>query len=102
MHIVVVNSKKEQAGAYIGRPSVLGNPYRLGPGHTRQHVVDAYRLWLRAQWRAGGAVKEEILRLARLAKAQQGLTLRCWCTPLAYHGDVVAEAISSIVERGLV
>ena len=33
-------------GIYIGRPSLLGNPYVIGRDGTRPEVVIQYRRWL--------------------------------------------------------
>ena len=100
--IEIVNKHVTSHGVYIGRPSALGNPYVIGPSCTRAQAIAAYRTWLRVQWKVGGEAKEALVRLARLYKEQQQLTLVCWCTPLACHGDVVAEAIRGIIEKGLV
>ena len=101
MQITVVNSQQTRLGEYIGRPSVLGNPYTIGR-RTRAEVIAQYRQWLRQEWVKKGAVQAELLRLARLAKAQQTLTLRCWCAPRACHGDVVREALLGILQHELV
>jgi hypothetical protein len=104
MQIEVVNKKAERrrSGVYIGRPSVLGNPYKVGRDGTYAEVVEQYRVWLRKQWQAGGRVREELLKLAREYKQTRELTLCCWCKPYPCHGDVVAEAVIGIVRRQLV
>ena len=33
-------------GVYIGRPSLIGNPYRIGAHGTREQVIARYREWL--------------------------------------------------------
>lgn len=35
--------------AYVGRPSILGNPFRIGRDGGRREVVAKYRTWLAAQ-----------------------------------------------------
>ena len=101
--IRVVNFReKVQGGEYVGRPSVLGNRFLIGHRHTRRECIERYRTWLRAEWKNGGAVKAELLRLARKYRARGDLTLVCWCAPSACHADVVKEAIERVVEKGLV
>jgi len=68
------------AGAvYVGRPSKWANPYRVGPGCTREQSIRRF--------------KEEHLpahpELVAAARVElRGHDLVCWCTPLACHGDV--------------
>lgn len=75
---------------YIGRASRAkglpespwANPYRIGNGKTRAHVIQAYRERL-------GASPELLARIKEL----EGRRLVCWCAPLACHGDVLAEYV---------
>lgn len=83
---------------YVGRPSVLGNPFRVGEHGTREEVIALYRTWLREQWKQGTLVRTELLRLATLASAGP-LTLVCHCSPLACHADVIADAVRKLVRK---
>jgi hypothetical protein len=103
---------------YVGRnwqgwrASVLGNPHHLRNcpicrrDHERGETLTLYREWLRAEWVKHGAVKAELLRLARLEKAGQEVTLGCWCkhhgaaTPC--HADVIMDVVRTLVEKGIV
>ena len=80
-------------GEYVGRPSALGNPFVVGRDGIQEHVVARYRLWLRQQWRRGGAVRQELERLAAKYRRDGQLTLLCWCAPLPCHADVIREAV---------
>jgi hypothetical protein len=86
-------------GKYVGRPSALGNPFRVGRDGTREDVIARYRRWLRAQWRHGGAVRQELERLAAKYQRDGRLTLLCWCTPRLCHADVIREAVVGICAR---
>jgi hypothetical protein len=47
--INIVNRKTYRGeGVYIGRPSLVGNPFRIGRDGTREEVIVRYRTWL---WR---------------------------------------------------
>jgi len=85
-------------GEYVGRPSALGNPYMVGRHGTQEHVVSLYRLWLRKQWRCGGAVRQELERLAAKYRRDGRLTLLCWCAPRPCHADVVREAVLALAK----
>lgn len=63
---------------YIGRPSVWGNPFRIGKDGSREEVVRRYEEYL---------LGRPVL-LARLSELR-GRDLACWCSPLPCHGDVL-------------
>jgi Domain of unknown function (DUF4326) len=84
-------------GVYIGRPSLLGNPFRIGEHGTRQKVIAMYRAWLWRHIKLRGAVYRELQRLAAIAK-QGDLVLICWCKQhgrhdVPCHGDILKSAV---------
>ena len=100
--IRVVNFREKlQGGEYVGRPSVLGNRFLIGSQHSRRECIELYRQWLRAEWKKGGAVKDELLRLARKYRERSDLTLVCWCHPLPCHADVIQDAVEQLVKKGV-
>lgn len=64
----------------------------------REQLVECYRTYLRLKWVEGGAVKQELIRLADLSRTMD-IVLDCWCAPKACHGDEVKRAIELIVLR---
>ena len=76
----VVHCKKERFDIYIGRPSKWGNPFEIGKDGSREEVIAKYRDYI--------MLKPELL--AALPELK-GKVLGCWCSPLACHGDVLAE-----------
>ena len=86
-------------GEYVGRPSALGNPFLVGRDGTREDVIARYRRWLRAQWRHGGAVRQELEQLAAQYRRDGQLTLLCWCAPRPCHADVVREAVLGLCAK---
>jgi len=89
------------SGYYVGRPTVLGNPYTL-EAYTRTDAIARYRIWLRQQWHLHGEVHAALLQLARRYKERGELTLACWCAPQRCHAEVIREAVLGIVQHGLV
>jgi len=83
-------------GVYIGRPSLLGNPFRVGEHGTRDEVIARYRVWLWRQIKLRGDVYRELQRLAAIAK-QGDLVLICWCKRqdrhVSCHGDILKSAV---------
>lgn len=93
MFINVVNKKKfNGSGEYIGRPSVLGNPFIIGRDGTREEVIAKYRVWLWTEIKKRGKVYDELMRLLKLSE-QGDVILVCYCAPLPCHGDVIVKAI---------
>lgn len=84
-------------GEYVGRPGVLGNPFRLKSCDSRETVIARYKQWLGQQMERGcGGVFDTIQSLA--ARARVGdLVLICWCAPLPCHADVIKEAILTTI-----
>ena len=102
MEVKIVNKHTSNLrGVYIGRPSILGNPFSL-VRYDRTKSVQLYTEWLREQWLVNEKVKKELLRLALMCKREGMVRLICWCKPKACHGDIVKMAIINIIEKGLV
>lgn len=72
--------KRLKHDVFIGRPSKWGNPFVIGRHGDRDAVIERYRKW----------ILSNPLRLADLHELT-GRKLGCYCTPLACHGDVLAE-----------
>ena len=82
---------------YVGRPSILGNPFRIGPDGDRDSVIAKYKIWILGQIETNGAVRAELVKIKRLAE-KGNVVLYCWCAPLKCHADV----IKSLIETGIV
>ena len=91
--ITVTNKRNNPVGEYVGRPSVLGNPFTIGRHGTRDEVVAQYREWLWARMTYGTPQQQELDRLAEKLIHDKSLTLVCWCAPKTCHADVIANAI---------
>ena len=81
---------------YIGRPSPLGNPYKIGADGDRDEVIRRYRQWLEHALRFKPEVKKEFWRIKRLSM-NNDIALQCWCSPLPCHGDVIKEMLDGLV-----
>ncbi len=106
MHIRVINKHYDSTpGEYIGRPSVLGNPFVIGQDGDRVQVVNKYRRWLWQGINQGDSILKELHRLREQAYRHE-LVLVCWCKrprkDVACHGDVIKQAIEWLdyKERG--
>lgn len=96
--IYVAHCKREKRSVYIGRPSVLGNPYPLKKGEPRGSTLDRYRKYLQGMIAKNDPdIVGELSRLADIAE-HGDLYLGCWCTPNPCHGDVIREELYKILE----
>jgi Domain of unknown function (DUF4326) len=86
----VVHCQKEKYDVYIGRPSIWGNPFKIGPNADRKHVVLDYEMWLLGEGHKNFKQEERKMILERLPQLR-GKVLGCWCKPLECHGDVLAK-----------
>lgn len=69
------------SGKYIGRPSLLGNPFVIGKDGNRSEVCDKFEAYARGNAR----VMQEIASL----KADD--VLICWCAPMQCHGHRIEK-----------
>ena len=83
----VVNIKREECDVYIGRPSVWGNPFQIGPDGNRDEAIAKYRQH----------IQNNPDLLERAKKELVGKRLGCYCKPRSCHGDILAEIAN---ERG--
>lgn len=95
--ITVVNRHHHKPAAvprhYVGRPTILGNPYNISKIQTRDWVVDRYAEWLASAYRNDPAVHLEIEMLIDVARSGD-LELECFCAPRRCHADVIRAMIN--------
>jgi uncharacterized protein (DUF488 family) len=94
--ITVGNKKHGARGIYVGRPSLLGNPFVLHREEQRAAVIRDYEDWLAEQLLDPSSPAScEIQRLAELTR-KQDLCLVCFCAPKACHADIIKRMIEVI------
>jgi len=86
----VVNIRSSKYDYYIGRPSMLGNPFRIGQGGSREEVIQKFREYFYARIDTDCKFRELVLSLA-------GKILGCYCKPKACHGDIIAEYLNGML-----
>lgn len=109
MKIKIVNKRFYKGnGIYVGRPSILGNPYtHIKDKKTkaefivsnRDEAVERYREWIKEQWRSNPFVEKELFRITEIAIKNDEVTLICWCSPLRCHCEYVAKMIIYIAQK---
>lgn len=72
---------------YVGRPSVYGNPFKIGE-YGREGCIRKYEEMLLSSPALMLSVREKL----------KGKNLMCWCSPKACHADVLMKYANE--ERG--
>lgn len=102
MAIIVVNKKTHtptRDDIYVGRPSILGNPFTMLKEADRAKVCRQYEEWFMPIFKvAGTKINKEMNRLIYLA-TQQDINLVCWCSPRACHADLIKKIIDDVLQE---
>ena len=90
--IHIKNMKRYRgAGTYVGRPSVLGNPFEIGRDGGRDEVIQKYRTWLEERLESDNATSQAFVALFDEMCAGKELILICFCAPKKCHAEVIRE-----------
>ncbi len=101
----VVNVKYDKFDEYIGRfsrcrnkfvlQSIFHNPYKIGPGCTRERVMEKCEAYLRDKIKKDPWFRQRLLAL-------DGKRLGCWCKEpdreVPCHGDILVKLIAELKE----
>jgi hypothetical protein len=97
MEINIRNKNKwNQDGIYIGRPSVLSNPFKITEDQTREIVIQRYGYMLiNAIQKRKYPIMAELQRLESLllTHPKQQMNLICYCAPKPCHGDLIKQIL---------
>ena len=98
MKTVVVNIREEPFDEYIGRAGrgedgYLGNPFRIGPGMTREQSVERFRQYFEERIKNDPEYRKRVEGL-------RGKRIGCFCKPLICHGDVYVEWLNKMEPKG--
>ena len=86
----VGHDKPGVSGVYVGRPTALGNPFKIGVDGDRDEVIRKYEEWFTrlVSIAAPNPVKNAVEEIRK--KAERGdVVLMCHCAPSACHADVI-------------
>jgi hypothetical protein len=97
MQTVVVNIKVETFDVYIGRAGrgedgYFGNPFRIGPGVSREDAVKRFQWYFADRIEKNSEFKRRVLAL-------KGKRLGCFCKPKPCHGDVIADWLNKMEQK---
>ena len=81
---------------YIGRPSVLGNPFQIGRDGDRDQVIAKFKVYLDGRIKNNDPVMMPELRRIVALSRKHLVELACFCKPAACHGDHLREALIAL------
>ena len=105
--IYVYNSHNEdftlkENNYYIGRPSVLGNPFTHNGVRTnlaklsfktREDAIAAYDKYFDTMYGKDDEFTKAFDEIYEHYKNGEDIYLQCFCKPLACHGDIIANKL---------
>lgn len=83
----VVNRKPNgvpDGAVYVGRPTIYGNPFRIGPDGARDKVIEKFSEYFHHRMKTDARFR------GALEKLRNAEALACWCAPLPCHADIIA------------
>lgn len=86
--------EKGTPGVYIGRPSPLGNPFKLGEHGVRGELVALFKDYFLSKL----AARDPEIEIA-FRKLKPSDNLICYCAPAPCHGHVIKECFDKIWEE---
>lgn len=103
------NNDENSIDIYIGRGSVLGNPYthldlKLTKAkfrvQTRQEAIENYESYIRKQIEQGNKeIIDELNRIIELMKIKNKVFLVCFCKPASCHGDIIKKVLKEKIKN---
>jgi hypothetical protein len=94
MKTTVVNLRRAEFDAYVGRPrpgwpSEFGNPSRLSAEKDRVQAIAEFREYFYKRLDSDPIFKRKVIAL-------RGKRLGCFCAPKPCHADVIAEYLNQV------
>ena len=87
---------------YIGRPSILGNPFTHNgvktnraklAFKTREEAIEAYEKYFDTMYGKDDEFTKAFDEIYEHYKNGEDIYLQCFCKPLACHGDIIANKL---------
>jgi hypothetical protein len=92
----------EKNNFYIGRPSILGNPFshngvrsvfKTLTFKTREEAIEAYGKYFDKMYGSDDEFTKAFDEIYEHYKNGEDIYLQCFCKPNACHGDVLADKL---------
>jgi hypothetical protein len=104
--MIIVRNKETYGGPgfYIGRPSILGNPFsckekslaRFKVG-SDEEAVARYWEYMIIRYCANDEFKDAIDEILVHARINPETNIICWCSPNVCHGDCIKDFVEDLI-----
>lgn len=98
----VEDHTSEPNNYYIGRPSILGNPFshngvrtvfKTLTFKTREEAIEAYEKYFDEMYGKDEEFTKAFDEIYEHYKNGEDIYLQCFCKPKACHGDIIADRL---------
>ena len=98
----VEDHTSEPNNYYIGRPSILSNPFTYDGKKsnlarlsfkTREECLSAYEVYFKQMYESDIEFKAAFDEIYEKYKNGEDIYLQCFCKPLPCHGDIIAREL---------
>lgn len=96
MNILNAKHSRPKDGIFIGRPSILGNPYVMHNESERSEVIAQFKTYLIQE-----ICKDNSEIIYALRHLRRDSKLVCFCAPLRCHGHIIEEVWIELAAIGL-
>lgn len=101
--ITVINKFKTRVGQnyiYCGRPSILGNPFKMKDNskEERDRVCDEYERYFNKAIHHDEDLRVAVDRLVHLVSKGERLELACFCKPQRCHVETIQRYVHARVD----
>jgi hypothetical protein len=94
MEIVKILNKKTdtiiKGAVNVARPSLFGNPFKIGPHGSRGQVLVQYKTYFENRVKSDPTFREQ------LRKIMNATALVCYCAPLPCHADILKDYLMGL------
>ena len=80
----IVHCKRQKYDVYVGRPSIFGNPFKIGKDGNRLEVIEKFKEYFLFKLKEDNQFKKAVEKL-------KGKILGCYCYPKDCHARIIIE-----------
>lgn len=85
---------------YCGRPSALGNPFRMKTEAQRALVIVQFMKWFEVQLQTDTPARRMYRRILYKLQRGQNVVLTCWCHPKPCHTEIIRDRLMRDLNLG--
>jgi hypothetical protein len=88
----IVHCKRQKYDVYVGRPSIFGNPFKIGKDGDRLEVIIKFENYFLYKINTDEQFKRAIDKL-------KGKVLGCYCAPKDCHARIIVDYLEGVYKN---